>query len=82
MTGPTTSCFEDCNRDTVSTADFEPGRRAAMREVLVGYQRGLAKLHPGDHEDRAWFFERLSDLWICAGPSPIAPAPAPEQEPE
>jgi hypothetical protein len=53
-----------------------------MREVLVGYQRGLAKLHPGDHEDRAWFFERLSDLWICAGPSPIAPAPAPEQEPE
>ncbi|MDT7754092.1 MAG: hypothetical protein QOD96_7754, partial [Pseudonocardiales bacterium] len=30
-----------------------------MLEVLGGYQRGLGKLHPRDHEERAWFLERI-----------------------
>jgi hypothetical protein len=51
-----------------------------MREVLAGYQRGLAKLHPGDHEDRTWFTERLRDLWICTGSWPIQAAPAIEDD--
>jgi PHD/YefM family antitoxin component YafN of YafNO toxin-antitoxin module len=51
-----------------------------MREVLGGYQRGLAKLHPGDHEDRTWFTERLRDLWICTGSWSIQAAPAIEDE--
>lgn len=51
-----------------------------MREVLAGYHRGLAKLHPGDHEDRTWFTERLRDLWICTGSWPIQPAPAIEDD--
>lgn len=51
-----------------------------MREVLAGYQRGLAKLHPGDHEDRTWFTERLRDLWICTSSWPIQAAPAIEDD--
>jgi antitoxin StbD len=51
-----------------------------MREVHAGYQRGLAKLHPGDHEDRTWFTERLWDLWICTGSWPIQSAPAIEDD--
>jgi hypothetical protein len=62
----------------VSSAEFDPGREAAMLEVLAGYQCGLGKLHPGDHEEYAWFLDRLRDLWTIVGHSPVEPVPSPD----
>jgi hypothetical protein len=62
------------------SADYEPGREAAMQEVLAGYQRGLTKLDPGDHEERTWFTERLRDLWTCTGSWPIQAVPALDED--
>jgi hypothetical protein len=57
----------------VATGDFHGAREAAMREVLAGYQRGLARLDPRDQDERAWFLERIRDLWtIVAAPQPHA----------
>jgi len=56
----------------VSIVEFESGRQAAMLEVVAGYQRGLVKLHPDDHEERAWFLLRLRDVWtMYAFSSPV-----------
>jgi hypothetical protein len=65
--------------DLVSTAEFDPGREAAMLEVLAGYQRGLGKLHPDDHEEHAWFLERIRDLWTIVGPSTVEPVHPPDE---
>jgi hypothetical protein len=62
----------------VSSAEFDSGGQAAMLEVLAGYQRGLGKLHAGDHEVHAWFVDRLSDLWTIVGRSPVEPVPSPD----
>lgn len=53
------------------------GHEAATLEVLAGYQRGLWKLHPGDHEERAWFLDRIRDRWTIVGPSAAEPVRAP-----
>ena len=51
-----------------------------MLDVLAGYQRGLAKLHPGDHDERAWFLERIRDLWTIVGSLTVEPV-QPSDEP-
>jgi hypothetical protein len=61
----------------MSIVEFEPGRQAAMLEVVAGYQRGLLQLHPSDHEERTWFLQRLRDVWTIAGLSPVEPVPPP-----
>lgn len=61
----------------MSIVEFESGRQAAMLEVVAGYQRGLVKLHPDDHEERAWFLLRLKDVWTIAGLSAVQPVPPP-----
>jgi hypothetical protein len=61
----------------MSIVEFEPGRQAAMLEVVAGYQRGLLQLHPSDREERTWFLQRLRDVWTIAGLSPVEPVPPP-----
>lgn len=50
-----------------------------MLEVLAGYQRGFGKLHPHDHEDRAWFLERIRDLRTIVGPSTVQSVGPPDE---
>jgi hypothetical protein len=50
-----------------------------MLEVLAGYQRGLGRLHPGDREERAWFLERIRDLWTIVGPARVEPVRPPHE---
>jgi hypothetical protein len=63
----------------MSTAEFDSGRQAAMLEVLGGYQRGLGKLHPRDREERAWFLERIRDIWTVVGASRVQPVRPPDE---
>lgn len=64
---------------TVSTAELDSGRQAAMLEVLAGYQRGLGKLHRRDHEEHAWFLDRIRDLRTIVGPSTVQPLRRPDE---
>jgi hypothetical protein len=50
-----------------------------MLEVLAGYQRGLGKLHRRDHEEHAWFLDRIRDLRTIVGPSTVQPLRRPDE---
>lgn len=70
------SCPSDSDvRSRPSELGFQPSRDAAMREVALAYERALTLLDPRDHEEQAWFAERLRDARLAAGLDPPAPRP-------
>lgn len=55
--------------------DFQSTRDAALREIAAAYERALTMLDPRDHDERAWYRERLRDARCAAGLAPVAPLP-------
>lgn len=54
---------------------FQHSRDAALREIAAAYERALTMLDPRDHDERAWYRERLRDARCAAGLSPVWPLP-------
>jgi hypothetical protein len=55
--------------------DFQRSRDAALREIAAAYERALTMLDPRDHDERAWYRDRLRDARCAAGLDPVAPLP-------
>ena len=61
--------------DPPEIADFQSGRDAAMLEVAAAYERAFRMIDPRDHEELAWYADRLRDARLAAGLDPPAHLP-------
>lgn len=55
--------------------NFQHSRDAALREIAAAYERALTMLDPRDHDEQAWYRERLRDARCAAGLAPVMPVP-------
>jgi hypothetical protein len=55
--------------------DFQRSRDAALREIAAAYERALTMIDPRDHDEQAWYRERLRDARCAAGLAPVTLAP-------